>query len=231
MTINQLIVRESLTSDSEDVRACVGAIVDMPIALLTTIQPDLLENSYLFSTKASRRRLEERLTDLRPNTSDTINILLNRLRDISITDNPGLRRLPNIIPLRQSISELVVLPEPGYTTLQQCVNHLLGEFSVPSDDDLFVSARKESKELPMMLRERGITMYRIIQSLRNGLKGYCQGNLSHILLNDARPLRPAYVQRCNDQNLRKLIFMHEVTVYLIVLITVRNSSISKGTMA
>src|SRR5208282_5945549 len=60
--INQLIVYESLSSDTEDVRICIGAIVDMPLALLTTIQPELLENSLFRSwTKATKRQLEGHL--------------------------------------------------------------------------------------------------------------------------------------------------------------------------
>jgi hypothetical protein len=231
MTINQLIAYESLTSDSEDVRICVGTIVDMPLALLTTIQPELLENSlYPPWAKTSRQQLEEHLKDLRLDSSGTLNVLQDRFKDAMVTDNPSLRRLPKIIPLHQSISELVALPEPGYTTLQQCVNHLLGQCSVPSDNELYASARKKDGMLPAMLRARGTTMYHVIQSLRNSLKENYPGNLSHILLNDARPFSPACVQLCHDQNLRKLIFMHEVTIRLTALIIVRNSFVSEGTM-
>jgi hypothetical protein len=85
---------------------------------------------------------------------------------------------------------------------------------VPSDDELYSLAKEESYMLMIKLRSRGMTIYRIIRSLRNGIKEYYQ-DLSKILVNDAHPLSPAYLQLCQDPNLRKLIFMHEASSLII----------------
>lgn len=208
--INQLIVHESLSSDSEDVRICIGAIVDMPLALLTTIQPELLENSLFRSwTRAPKHQLEDHLARLGLDTKGSIKVLQGRLEAAMTSDNPSLRRLPKVVSLHQSIKELVALPGPGYTTLSLCAQYILGPCSVPSDDELYSSAKKDSEMLMIKLRARGMTIYRIIRSLRSSLEEHYP-NLSQILVNDAHPLSPAYFQLCDDPNLRKLIFMHEV---------------------
>jgi len=212
LAINKVIVQESLSDESDDVRICIGAIVDIPLALLTTIQPELLHNSlYRSWTKASRPELEEHLNRLGLATNGTLKALKDRLRDIMSSDNPSLRRIPKIVSLRQAISELLALPGPGYTTLPVCTKHVLGSCSVPTDDELYTLASRDQLDtLSLKLRARGMTMYRIIQSLRNRLREYCGGDISRLLINDAHPLSPAYVQLCQDPNLRKLIFMHEV---------------------
>ena len=189
--INQLIVYESLSSDTDDVRVCIGAIVDMPLALLTTIQPELLENSLLRSwTKATKQQLEGHLASLGLDTNGTLKVLQERLKTAMTSDNPGLRRLPKVVSLHQAIAELVALPGPGYTTLQQCAQHLLGPCSVPSDDELYSSAQKESDMLMIKLRARGMTIYRIIRSLRN----IVQGTLSRYFTNSRQ--RRSFPQSC-----------------------------------
>jgi len=212
LAINRIIVQESLSDESDDVRICIGAIVDIPLALLTTIQPELLDNSlYRSWTKASRPELEEHLTRLGLATNGTINVLQDRLHHAMSSDNPSLRRVPKIVSLHHAISELVALPGPGYTTLSECTKHVLGPCLVPTDDELYnLASRDQLDTLSLKLRARGMTMYRIIQSLRNRLREYYDGDISRILINDAHPPSPAYVQLCQDPNLRKLIFMHEV---------------------
>ena len=218
--INQLIVHESLSSDTEDVRICIGAIVDIPLALVTTIQPELLENSLFRSwTKATKRQLEGHLASLGLDTNGSLKVLQDRIKTAMMSDNPGLRRLPKVVSLHQAIAELVALPGPGYTTLQRCAQHLLGPCSVPSDDELYSIAVNESDMLMIKLRARGMTIYRIIRSLRNIIQEGYQ-DLSRILVNHAHPLSPAYLQLCQDPNLRKLIFMHEVHSSLTWLIIV-----------
>lgn len=84
--------------------------------------------------------------------------------------------------------------------------------------------------LMIKLRGRGMTIYRIIRSLRNIVQER-YGNTSQILVNDAHPLSPAYLQLCQDPNLRKLIFMHEVVLSLISLTKVRNVAHPQRIMA
>ena len=212
LIINKIIIQESLSNDSEDIRICIGAIVEIPLALLTTIQPELLDNSlYRSWNKAARLELQEHLNLLGLDTDGPNKTLQARLRNAMTSDNPSLRRLPKIVSIHQAISELVALPGPGYTTLPECAKHLLGPCSVPTDNELYtLASRDELDTLFLKLRARGMTMYRIIQSLRNRLRAYCGADLSPLLINDAHTLSPAYVQLCQDPNLRKLIFMHEV---------------------
>jgi hypothetical protein len=203
----------------------------MPMALLTTIQPELLENSLFRSwTKATKGQLEGHLASLGLDTNGTVKVLQERLKIAMTSDNPGLRRLPKIVSLHQAISELVALPGPGYTTLQQCAQHLLGPCSVPSDDELYSSSQTGSDMLMIQLRARGMTIYRIIRSLRNIVQESYQ-NVSQILVNDAHPLSPAYLQLCQDPNLRKLIFMHEVPLSLNQLTIVRNIALPQRVVA
>lgn len=233
LAINRIIVQESLSEESEDVRICIGAIVDIPLALLTPIQPELLENAlYRFWAKASRPELEDHLTRLGLTTDGTVKDLQDRLRDAMRSDNPSLRRLPKIVSVHYAISEIVALPGPGYTTLPECTKYILGPCSVSTDEELYsLSSRDELDTLSLKLRARGMMMYRIIQNLRNRLDEYCGGDISRLLINDAHPISPAYVQLCQDPNLRKLIFMHEVHSILDLLTTVRNTSFSEGFVA
>ena len=222
LAINRIIVQESLSDESDDVRICIGAVVDIPLALLTTIQPELLDNSlYRSWTKASRPELEEHLTRLGLATDGTVKALQDRLRETMSSDNPSLRRLPKIVSLRHAISELVALPGPGYTTLPACTKHVLGPCSVPTDDELYTLASRDQLDtLSLKLRARGMTMYRIIQCLRSRLRDHCGGVISRLLINESYPVSPAYVQLCQDPNLRKLIFMHEVVHIVNSLIVV-----------
>lgn len=216
--LHQIIVHKALSSsDSEDVRVCIGALLDIPLALLTTIQPELLENALFRQwTKASRRQLEEHLRDLGLDTTGSVEDLQNRLTNALTSENPTLRRLPKLIALHQAISNLVALPGPGYTTLDHCAKYLLGPCSVPSDDELYRLAKGKDEMLRIRQRARAMAMHRIIRSLRNLLKEHCRGDVSRILVNEAHPLSPAYLQICQDQNLRKLMFMHEVRQSLFV---------------
>ena len=210
--MNQIIVHKTLSSpESKDVRICIGALVDIPLALLTTLQPELLDNAlYRQWTKASRRQLEEHLRDLGLDTSGSIQDLRVRLTSAMTSDNPSPRRLPKVIALHQAISKLVALPGPGYTTLHTCAKYILGPCSVPTDDELYRLAKEKDPMLGLRQRARTMAMYRIIRSLRHLIREHCHGDISRVLVNEARPLSLAYLPICHNQNLRKLMFMHEV---------------------
>jgi hypothetical protein len=212
--LNQIIVHKSLSSDDlEDTRVCIGAIVEMPLALLTTIQPELLENAlYRTWTKAKRPQLEDHLADLGLDTSGTVKDLQERLKRAMSTGNPSLRRLPKVVCVHHSVRELVALPGPGFISLEDCTRHLLGHCSVPTEDELYVMARDKSKEFSIKARAKGMTVYRIIESLRHRLRLHFDNDVSfqRILPNHAQALNPAFLQLCQDDNLRKLLFMHEV---------------------
>jgi len=212
VAINRIIVQESLSEESEEVRICIAAMVDVPLALLTPIQPELLENSlYRSWTKASKPELEQHLSQLGLGTDGNVKVLQDRLRDAMTSDNPSLRRLPKIVSLHHAISELVALPGPGYTTLVECAKHILGPCSVPTDEEMYnLASRDELDTLWLKLRARGMTIFRIIQNLRSRLREYSGGDISNLLINEAHPISLIYVQLCQDSNLRKLIFMHEV---------------------
>jgi hypothetical protein len=206
--LNQIMVHQSLSADTEDIRVCIGAIVDIPLVLLTTLQPELLENAlYRSWGKAKRPQLEGHLADLGLDTSGTVKELQERLQQ-AMTGNPSPRRLPKVVCVHQAISELVALPGPGFLSLEDCVRHLLGNCSVPSDDELYTLHDKPD-EFGIKCRARGMTIYRLIQSVRNRIR-QCNTSSQRILVNDAHPLKSAFLQLCQDDNLRKLVFMHEV---------------------
>lgn len=209
-TINQLVVHESLTSDSEDIRVCIGAIVDIPLVLLTSVQPELLQNALFQSwSKSTKKQLEDHLACLGLDTNGNSKALQERLQQAMTSENLALRRVPKIISVHSTIKELVALPGPGFTSLQHCATHLLGPCTLPSDDELYSSALKDNNELPIKLRGRGMTIHRMIGRLRSMLRETFP-DIERILINDAQPLSPAYVEIVQDESLRKLIFLHEV---------------------
>jgi hypothetical protein len=213
--INEIIVYKALSESSQDteaLRICIGAVVDIPLALLTKLPPELLDNAlYRSWAKASREQLENHLSDLSLDTTGSLQDLQDRLVAAMTAGNPSPRRLPKVICLHSTIRDLLVVPSTGYITLQDCADSLLGHCSVPGDDELYSLARDNEQDmLKVKLRARGMTVHRIITRLRDVLKTECQGDLRGILLNDGCPLTPAYPQLCRDLNLRKLIFMHEV---------------------
>lgn len=215
--INEIIVYKALSDssqDSEELRICIGAVVDIPLALLTSLPPELLDNAlYRSWTKASRHQLESHLSDLSLSTTGTLEELRDRLQQAMTDGNPSPRRLPKVVCLHQTIRELLAIPTTGYTTLQDCANGLFGHCLVPGDDEIYSLAKGNQEDmLKIKLRARGMTMHRIITGLRELLAKHCHGNLSRLLPNESRPLSPAYPQLCRDLNLRKLIFMHEVII-------------------
>jgi len=215
--INEIIVYKALSDsfqDSEELRICIGAVVDIPLVLLTSLTPELLDNAlYRSWTKAPRHQLERHLSDLSLSTTGRIEELRDRLQQAMASGNPNPRKLPKIVCLHKTMQKLLAIPSTGYTTLQDCVNGLFGHCLVPGDDEIY-SLAKDNREdmLKIKLRARGVTMHRIITGLRELLARHCHGNLSRLLPNEGQPLSPAYPQLCRDLNLRKLIFLHEVII-------------------
>lgn len=213
--INEIIVYKALSDtsqDSEELRICIGAVVDIPLALLTRLPPELLDNAlYRSWTKASRQQLENHLSDLSLSTTGSLQELRDRLQQAMTAGNPSPRRLPKVVCLHQSLRELLAIPSAGFTTLQDCANGLFGHCVVPGDDEIYSLAKgKQEDMLKIKLRARGMTVHRIIVGFRELLTSHCHGDLSRLLPNESRPLSPAYPQLCRDLNLRKLIFLHEV---------------------
>jgi hypothetical protein len=210
--LNEILVYKSLESDdSEEVRACIGAIVDIPLVLMSEVQPELLGNSLHHTwTKASRLQLEQHLKDLGLDTSGSLPILKERLQ-LALSTGASLRRLPKVVSLDKAISDLVAMAGPGYTTMQSCANHFFGFCSIVTDDELYELAKRDDMMLGVKLHSRNRATYRIIRELRRFIS--CLGEIDRILVNDATPLNPSYPVYCQDENLRKLIFMHEVSYF------------------
>jgi len=211
--LNQIVIHQFLTDgDSQDIRTCLGVVVDLPLSLLTGIQPELLNNA-LYSNwgKAKRDQLEQHLSDLRLDTSGSTPEMQDRLKEALTAETPALGRLPKVVCVHRSLSELLAFPGPGYITLGDCVRHILGPCSLPTDDELFSLAQSNSPDLQVKVRARGMSIYRIIGGVRARLRLHLgDKSLDTILVNDARPLKPLYLDLCHDDTLRKLSFMHEV---------------------
>lgn len=209
-TINQLIVHESLTSHSEDIRICIGAVVDIPLVLLTSIQPELLQNALFQSwCKSKKKQLEDHLAYLGFDTNDNSKTLQGRLQQAMTSNNPDLRPVPKIIAVHSVIKELVAFSGTGFSTLQHCTTHLLAPCTLPSDDELYSTALKDDNEVPIKLRGR---VHRMIGKLRSMLREKFL-EISRILINEAQPLSPAYVEIVQDESLRKLIFLRELQLH------------------
>jgi len=209
--LNQIIVHQSLSDcsspeQSEAVRICIGAVVDLPLVLMSSTQPELLDNSLHRSWgKARRKQLEEHLQDLNLDSRGTVANLRNRL-ELAMTPATSLRRLPKVVCIWQAMGDLVGMPGPGYTTLNDCARYLLGVYSIPSEDDLYSYAKAKDEYLRTALQSRGFASFRVINALRH----LVATESDRILVNDSTPLHSAYPLYCHDLNLRKLVFMHEV---------------------
>jgi hypothetical protein len=207
--LNEIIVYYSLDSDnSHDIRACIGAIVEIPLVLVGLLQPELLGNTLHRSwAKASPEQLRHHLQDLGLDTTGNKDTLRERLQ-LALNTGSSLRRLPKVISLEKAIADLVAMVGPGYTTMQSCMNHLCGVRPFPSDDELYQLAKHNDVRLGMKLSSRSSITYSIVTELRRRTSSAEQ--IDRILVNDATPLNPAYPVHCQDENLRKLMFMHEV---------------------
>ena len=90
-TINQLVVHESLLSNSEEVRVCIGAVVDIPLVLLTSIQPELLQNILFKSwSKSTKKQLEDHLACLGLDTDGNSKTLVLDNLNVSRRQRAGI---------------------------------------------------------------------------------------------------------------------------------------------
>ena len=210
--LNQILVQKALTTDSPDLHICIGAILSIPLALLTSIQPELLDNVlYRSWSKVSRPELEVHLASLGLETEGDLKSLQTRLKDAMTSDNPSLRRLPKVISLQKALEKILAMPGPGFTKLENWAWQVLGPCNVPSDEELYTLVRNEDEiGWKVKLRAKTEMVFRIVVGVRKLLEREYE-DIGQILVNEARPLSPSYIQLCQDPNLRKLLFMHEVS--------------------
>lgn len=196
--INDLIVYEALsaTDVSEDIRQCIGTMVDLPSLLQTPVQPSLFGDSKNPSFRRQREdpQLETSFAQLRIRTAD----------------QPKLRKLPSIVALHPAAREVIGLPGPGYTTLEMWARHLAIQDSVPSEHELYISACEQRPNLKQLLASQS----KLVQEILCALRHRVGSNSRRVFINLALPLRPQYKPVCHHERLRKLVFMHEVFLAL-----------------
>ena len=192
--INELIVYKALsaTEVSEDIRQCIETLVDLPSLLQIDVQPSLFgdSTSQTFKRQKEERSLEQRVSELK----------------VGEPNQPKLRKLPSIVALHQAARDVIAIPGPGYTTLEIWASTLGIQPSVPSTADLYVLARDQRPDLSKQLASQSLLVYKILCALRQ-LIGE---DAPRVFVNLALPLRSQYTPACQNETLRKLVFMHEV---------------------
>lgn len=190
-TIEELIVHEFSKSASEDVRNCICALIDSPIVLQTTIQPELLKNALFDPCDLKMAELKHQLHCLGEDQNGNRAELIDRLRQALNSDNNSFRQLFRIIPIQPVLMQLVAFRRPGCTTLQDYTTHLHG-----------LSKSYMGGEL----RERGIVIYDMITRIRSEVLEI----FPKVLINDAQPLSSTSIGLVKNEIIRKLIFIYEV---------------------
>lgn len=192
-TINDLIVYKALgaTSLCEDIRQCIGTLLDLPSLLQTNVQPSLFGDSRnsVFWRERDNTQLES--------SFDQLNLG---------SDQPKLRKLPGVVALHPAAREVLALPGPGYNTMESWATYLEIESVVPPVEEMYVSARDQKTDLDQLLASQSKSVHEILLALRRrvGLQ-----NL-RVFINSSLQFRPQYKPACRDERLRKLVFMQEV---------------------
>ncbi|KAJ7209787.1 hypothetical protein GGX14DRAFT_364698 [Mycena pura] len=233
--IQALLVDTALTSAPvflQDVRQCIGALVQGASLLQTTFQPLLLSGALLaFMTKGqlkingpALKMLLQRMSlstsgtpeDCRQRIQDKINDLQTESGRAAGTDDrrTEMGQLPRVVILKKEIASLLALPVPGFWDLAECASTFLPPGSLdrkcPSDEDVYDTYRNNPnlEALEEKLEQRNSSMYAVLQNMRSriALSG------STILVNGAKMLTTSFLDVCQEPNLRKLFFMQQFEV-------------------
>ncbi|KAJ7072183.1 hypothetical protein C8F01DRAFT_1243260 [Mycena amicta] len=222
------LVEAALTSSSvsvEDLRLCIGSIVDGAALLQTNFQPLVLSGALLSFDKSQFRRpaLQTLLERMNLPASGTVDQLRSRIdakvHDLqSQSDNNDRRtemgQLPRVVILKKEMESLLALPVPGSWDLVESARTLLHRGSCdrncPSDEDILITYRhnSEKKNLSEKLEQRNASIYAVLEETRRRVIG----SSTTILLNQAKCLTGKFLDLCEEDNLRKLFFMSQFEV-------------------
>ncbi|KAF7288721.1 AAA-12 domain-containing protein [Mycena chlorophos] len=222
------LLEAALTSASfsvDDLRLCIGSIVDGAALLQTNFQPLVLSGALLSFNKSQLKRqaLHALLERMGMSTAGTVDELRARIEaKIAELQNPGglddkrieIGQLPRVVVLKREIESLLALPVPGHWDLSGCALVLLHPGSCdrncPSDEDILKTYRHDSgmEALEQKLEQRNASIYAVLQETRRRIAA----SASAKLVNVAKPLSTAFLDVCQDPHLRKLFFMQQFEV-------------------
>jgi hypothetical protein len=212
-------------------KTCIGAICEGSELLATIFQPLILSGGLLgfLHKKQNLTREQLRTVLLRLGIECSPNALREEMRDLlqgeitrlqqttQLEGDFNLGALSRVIAVRDEISKLIALPTPGYWDLQDAVYTLLSKRrSCPSDDDIYAKYRGgdvNSLKADLILRNKCI--YDLLKNVRKRVNPITTGG-PVLLLNQARPLATQFMDICHVTPLRKLFFMHQVSVVFFI---------------
>jgi hypothetical protein len=222
------IINSALSSstNTDDIRVCIGALAQGASLLQTTFQPLVLSGALLaFLGKRNRTKAEYKacLERMELPTEGTVEVLrkridneTRRLRDHESTI-PGKEdrqkefgQLQRVVVLKREIERQLALPVAGYWDLPDCALLLLSyEIDCPSDEQIFMAYKKVASDesLADLLARRNQCIYSVLKSLR--ARAVSPTGCS-LFVNEGRELSTRFLDICLEPQLRKLFFMQQV---------------------
>ncbi|KAF7321769.1 AAA-12 domain-containing protein [Mycena kentingensis (nom. inval.)] len=218
------LVETALTTSSvsiEELRLCIGSIVDGAVLLQTNFQPLVLSGALLSFNRSQFRKsaIQTLLQRINLSTDGTVEDLRARLeaKVHELQNQNGkneMGQLPRVVVLKKEIESLLALPVPGSWDLVECARTLLPAGSCdrrcPSDEEIFELYRKDTRgdALQERLEQRNASIYAVLQATRQRISG----SSTTILVNDGKPLCANWLDLCHEPSLRKLFFMQQFEV-------------------
>ncbi|KAJ3049779.1 hypothetical protein HK097_009221 [Rhizophlyctis rosea] len=185
-----------------DARICIGAILDHSDVLLTTVQPELISSSLLFSVGSGKLRKNDleryvRLFEGRGVSlkGQTVEMLKERLKGllekvsrggVAMGGKGGLaRKLPKVVVVHEAVGAIVAMPTPGYFQLDASKAILIdglgcgdaGRLGGTVDQSIEEEYKSWKENDPgggrERLRWRRKAMQGVVDSLRERVEGWC----------------------------------------------------------
>lgn len=222
------------------VRICIGALCEGVSLLSTSFQPLVLSGALLefIGKKGGVSNSDLQLCIRRlglptnPGTDEELRVRirneLGRLKactgkvnapshgdDGETLNRVEIGALPRVVILKNEIDQILALPVAGYWNLPQC-HAVLGckdggqDGLCPTEDAIYSAyVSKEVEYMKTLLARRTEYTHDVLKKARE-VCASARGNLTHILVNQARPLHSEFMDVCNQDHLRKLFFMQQV---------------------
>ncbi|KAI9096652.1 hypothetical protein DFS34DRAFT_149922 [Phlyctochytrium arcticum] len=236
---NLLVARACEASElADDLRVCIGALLDQTSVLRTTVQPQLLASNVIFrpTTKLRVGELRNYIRAFGGDTADltgTKPVLLERLKGILMTRNRSqfsngtARLLPRLCIIHLAIKTQLAIPEPGFYGLDEAAKWLLNTKSSRKDasegkehwlESLYTSWRlKDFSGAREVLEGYAGKLPLLVDGIRRRIAQYCRTNgltQDQLLPNAANNLSIVYIETVQDKNLRRLMFMRQYELWV-----------------
>jgi hypothetical protein len=218
------LINAALTASSMDrhhIRLCIGALAQGAGLLQTTYQPLVLSGVLLeFLGKGQRNKAELQgcLERMGLSCEGTLPELRERITEELRKDRPDrngstarrkeLGQLPRVVVLKKAIEKLLALPIAGYWDLPECTSALGLKVVCPSDDEIYEEFVNNQSLAHAKLEQRNKCIYAVLTNVRDRVSGH------HVLVNEAKALSANFMDLCQEENLRKLSFMQQVSIFI-----------------